>query len=226
MKKTIALVLLCMSLALILFARVQPLRSAELPYENEDRTDELICSPVPILPAAPAPTAKPTQKTMPEPSVLPLSSPDVTSAAAEALSPVPDSDYDSGSEPPQPVVTGQDIADLASQFVGYNYKYGGKDPEIGFDCSGFVYYCYGYYGIALNRTADAQAGNGVHVELDSLRPGDILCFYQSSSWIGHVGIYLGDGAYIHAEGSATGVVISDLEAHTGRIEARRIIDGE
>ena len=127
-------------------------------------------------------------------------------------------------EPNPEGVTGQDIVDLAMQFVGYKYKYGGKDPETGFDCSGLVYYCYGYYGIALNRTADAQAKNGAHVELDSLEPGDILCFYNGGSWIGHVGIYIGGGSYIHAEGSATGVVLSDLDERSCKIEARRIIE--
>lgn len=127
-------------------------------------------------------------------------------------------------EPNPQGVTGEDIVNLAMQFVGYKYKYGGKDPETGFDCSGLVYYCYGYYGITLNRTADAQAKNGAHVELDSLEPGDILCFYNGGSWIGHVGIYIGGGSYIHAEGSATGVVLADVETRTCKIEARRIIE--
>ena len=118
---------------------------------------------------------------------------------------------------------GQQIANYALQFVGYNYSWGGKDPSTGFDCSGLVYYVYGQFGYTLNRVAADQANNGVHV--DELQPGDILCFYSGSSYIGHVGIYLGDGMFVHAQNSATGVVISSLDGYYGTrgYEARRIV---
>jgi len=118
---------------------------------------------------------------------------------------------------------GSQIANYALQFVGYNYCWGGKDPSTGFDCSGLVYYVYGQFGYTLNRVADDQARNGVHV--DELQPGDILCFYSGSSYIGHVGIYIGDGMFVHAQNSATGVVISSLDGYYGArgYEARRIV---
>lgn len=118
---------------------------------------------------------------------------------------------------------GSQIANYALQFVGYNYTWGGKSPDTGFDCSGLVYYVYQQFGYTLNRVAADQANNGVHV--DELQPGDILCFYSGSSYIGHVGIYLGDGMFVHAQNSATGVVISSLDGYYGYrgYEARRIV---
>ena len=122
---------------------------------------------------------------------------------------------------------GQQIAQYALQFLGYDYCWGGKDPSTGFDCSGLVYYVYGQFGYTLNRVAQDQARNGVAVSADALQPGDILCFYSGSSYIGHVGIYIGDGMFVHAQNSATGVVITDLNGHYGQrgFEARRIVEG-
>lgn len=199
MKKSIWLFLLCAALALLLFLRVPGAAEPELDAEPVPPIPSLSPTPEPT----PSPTPEPTPSPTPEPTPLPTPRP--------------------GYDPNPQGITGQDIADLAMQFVGYNYKYGGIDPETGFDCSGLVYYCYGRYGISLYRTADDQTRNGVHAEPDSLLPGDILCFYQSSSWVGHVGIYVGNGQYVHAEGSATGVVLADVNTDC-KIEVRRIID--
>ena len=120
---------------------------------------------------------------------------------------------------------GVQIAQFALQFVGYNYSWGGKDPSTGFDCSGLVYYTYQYFGITLNRVAQDQARNGVAVSADELQPGDILCFYSGSSYIGHSGIYIGNGMFVHAQNSATGVVVTELTGHYAErgFEARRIV---
>ena len=119
---------------------------------------------------------------------------------------------------------GYQIAKYALQFVGYPYSWGGRDPS-GFDCSGFVYYVYEQFGITLNRVAQDQARNGYHVDASELQAGDILCFYSGSSYIGHVGIYLGYGMFVHAQNSATGVVITELAGHYSDrgFEARRIV---
>lgn len=121
--------------------------------------------------------------------------------------------------------TGREIADFALQFVGYNYSWGGKDPSTGFDCSGLMYYVYSQFGYTLNRVASDQARNGVHVDPSDLQPGDLLCFYSSGSYIGHVGMYIGDNQFVHASTSTTGVIISELSGYyTSRgYEARRII---
>ena len=120
---------------------------------------------------------------------------------------------------------GKQVADFALQFVGYNYSWGGKSPETGFDCSGLVYYTYQQFGYTLNRVACDQANNGVHVEHSDIQPGDILCFYSGGSYIGHVGIYIGNNQFVHASNSTTGVIVSSLEGYyTNRgYEARRII---
>ncbi len=119
---------------------------------------------------------------------------------------------------------GQQIAWYAYQYLGCPYSWGGRDPS-GFDCSGFVSYVYAHFGITLNRVAQDQAKNGYGVSASELQPGDILCFYSGSSYIGHVGIYIGFGKFIHAQNSATGVVITDLAGHYAErgFEARRIV---
>ncbi len=122
-------------------------------------------------------------------------------------------------------VTGQQIVDYALQFVGYRYVWGGTSPETGFDCSGFTQYVYKHFGYQLNRVACDQAKNGVHVEKDALQPGDVLCFYSSADYIGHVGIYIGNNRFVHASTSTTGVIISELNGYywTRGYEARRIV---
>lgn len=142
------------------------------------------------------------------------------------------SDYVSFAKPlvsprqnPQPVVSaGQRIADIAMQYLGYPYVYGGASPS-GFDCSGFVKYVYSQFGYALDRTAAAQSSDGVHVDRADLQPGDIICF-SNGGYIGHVGIYIGGGNFIHASGSTTGVIVTNLDSsgYSGRIaECRRIV---
>ncbi len=130
-------------------------------------------------------------------------------------------DYLSGSN----YEKGVQIAQYAMQFVGCNYCWGGRDPSTGFDCSGLVYYVYQHFGITLNRVAQDQALNGVPVSWDQLQPGDVLCFYSGSSYIGHSGIYIGNGMFVHAQNSATGVVITELYGHYAErgFEARRIV---
>lgn len=122
--------------------------------------------------------------------------------------------------------TGQDVANYAMQFVGSNYSWGGSSPSTGFDCSGLVYYVYKQFGYTLNRVAQDQAANGVHVDPGAIQPGDVLCFYSGSSYIGHVGIYIGDGKFVHASNSTTGVIISELAGYYSNrgFEARRIIN--
>ena len=122
--------------------------------------------------------------------------------------------------------TGQQIVNFALQFVGYRYSWGGKAPETGFDCSGFVYYVYSQFGYTLNRVACDQALNGVHVDAKDIQPGDVLCFYSNDNYyIGHTGIYIGNNKFIHASTSTTGVIISELNGYyfTRGYEARRIV---
>ncbi len=121
--------------------------------------------------------------------------------------------------------TGRQVADFALQYVGSPYCWGGIDPSTGFDCSGFTYFVYGHFGYTLNRVAAEQALNGRHVEAAELQPGDLLCFYSGGSYIGHVGIYIGNNMFVHAATSGTGVVTSELTGYYAGhgFEVRRII---
>lgn len=106
------------------------------------------------------------------------------------------------------VSEGQKIAAYARSFEGCRYSYGGESPK-GFDCSGFMFYLYGEFGYDIKRTATAQLANGYEVAYEDAEPGDIL-YFGSGSIAFHVGMYLGNDRFIHAENSGTGVVITDL----------------
>jgi N-acetylmuramoyl-L-alanine amidase len=106
---------------------------------------------------------------------------------------------------------GDKIVQTAMQYLGYRYVWGGMSPSVGFDCSGFVNYVYSQNGYSLNRVAqDIYNGSGWLVDSSSMQPGDILCFGWSIYSIGHVGIYIGNGQFIHACSSTTGVIVSNL----------------
>ena len=119
---------------------------------------------------------------------------------------------------------GRQIVEYALQFEGCPYVWGGMSPD-GFDCSGFTSYVFAHFGIKLHRVACDQANDGVAVDINALQPGDILCFYSSSDYIGHVGIYIGNNKFIHASTYTTGVIISELSGHyeTRGFIARRVI---
>ena len=92
---------------------------------------------------------------------------------------------------------GQAVAELAKQYLGTPYVYGGASPS-GFDCSGFVYYIYKQFGVTLNRVANDQMVNGTWVPFSEAMPGDIIGFKNSSGYVNHVGIYVGNGMMIHS----------------------------
>ena len=118
------------------------------------------------------------------------------------------------------------VVELAKSFVGYPYVWAGASPSIGFDCSGLVYYVYGQFGYNLHRPGDGQASDGIAVSEDDLQPGDIIIFANNyTGSIQHVGLYIGDGLMVHAQSSATGVVISkyDYDYNKYIYSIRRII---
>jgi peptidoglycan DL-endopeptidase CwlO len=106
--------------------------------------------------------------------------------------------------------TGQDIVNYAKNFLGVNYVYGGTSPS-GFDCSGLVYYCYRHFGYSVNRTAASLAYSGKAVSSSDLKVGDIILFTSTDGgYVGHTGIYIGGGQFIHAPHTGDVVKISSL----------------
>ena len=108
---------------------------------------------------------------------------------------------------------GSQIAQYALQYVGCPYVYGGSSPS-GFDCSGFTTYVMKHFGSSINRTASSQMDNGTSVSKSQLQPGDLVFFNSgnSSKRATHVGIYTGNGQFVHASTSTTGVIVSDLNS--------------
>lgn len=107
---------------------------------------------------------------------------------------------------------GEEIVAYAKQYLGCPYVYGGSGSSS-FDCSGFTMYVYKHFGYSLSHSASAQANRGEYVAKEDLQPGDLVFFleYPTMDGIGHCGIYIGDGEFIHASsGSGYCVKISTL----------------
>ncbi len=94
---------------------------------------------------------------------------------------------------------GNEIVEYAKTFLGVPYVSGGNTPS-GFDCSGFVQYVMANFGIQMPRSSTDQYSIGVRVDKSQLMPGDLVYFKYSasSSGLNHVGIYVGDGNFIHS----------------------------
>ena len=104
------------------------------------------------------------------------------------------------------------VADYSLNFQGTPYVWGGNDPLRGIDCSGFVKNMYGKIGVDLPRTAAEQALVGQPIyRLEDLRKGDRLYFWDKKRGkIGHTGIYLGDGSFVHSSSGRGGVATDYL----------------
>lgn len=124
--------------------------------------------------------------------------------------------------PPASAGTSSVVA-KAKQYIGSRYVYGGSTPS-GFDCSGFTSYVYKQFGVALNRTAAGQFGNGVAVSKSQLQSGDLVMFGKSG--INHVGIYIGGGQMVHAANPSRGVTIDTINSGyyaNNYVGARRVM---
>lgn len=135
-------------------------------------------------------------------------------------------------------VTGNQIVSYAKKFLGVPYVYGGASPS-GFDCSGFTMYVYEHFEISMPHGAQSQSKRGKNISankdsksslLNNLKPGDLVFFldYETMDEIGHCGIYIGEGNFIHASsGSGYCVKINSLLPgeyyNTRYCAARRIV---
>ncbi len=107
---------------------------------------------------------------------------------------------------------GDQIVAHAKQFLGTPYVYGGNGPNS-FDCSGFTKYVYSHFGVTLNRTATDQLANGTAISKSELQPGDLVFFRANTTKpVSHVGIYIGNGQFIHASTNTYSVQIDTLSS--------------
>jgi cell wall-associated NlpC family hydrolase len=114
------------------------------------------------------------------------------------------------------------VVAIAMRYLGIPYRWGGASPETGFDCSGFIMYVYAQVGVSLPHHAATQFGYGVPVSRDQLAPGDLVFF----DGLGHNGIYIGNGLFIHSPHTGDVVKISSLSQawYASRwVGARRIL---
>ena len=98
------------------------------------------------------------------------------------------------------------VVGIAMQYLGTPYVWGGASPVSGFDCSGFIMYVYAQVGVSLPHHAASQYNYGVPVSQDELQAGDLVFF----NGLGHAGIYIGGGQFIHAPHTGDVVKISSL----------------
>ena len=120
-----------------------------------------------------------------------------------------------------PVPIGVRAVEYAKRFIGTPYVWGGSSPG-GFDCSGLVRYVYEKFGIDLPHSSYADFDLGRPVGRWALKPGDLVFF----NGLGHVGLYIGHGRFIHAPHTGTTVQISTLSNSWGGYDgARRIVSG-
>ena len=110
--------------------------------------------------------------------------------------------------------------------VGTKYRYGGKAPETGFDCSGLVTHVFQHaWGLELPRSTQEQRRFGKPVKLKDLRAGDLVFYNTRDRPYSHVGIYLGDGRFVHAPRSGARVRVESLRSRYWRARfngARRL----
>ncbi|MCZ6766706.1 MAG: C40 family peptidase [bacterium] len=128
-------------------------------------------------------------------------------------------------EPKEP--TPADIIDYARTYMGAPYQYGGTSRK-GLDCSGLVYSVYDRFNVELPRTVREQVKIGAAVQRTDLIEGDLVFFKTSGRWpVGHVGIYVGDGKFIHASTTARRVRVDTLTQdyfHWRFAGARRVMN--
>lgn len=122
------------------------------------------------------------------------------------------------------------VVQTALDVMGMPYRWG-DDGEEGFDCSGLIQYAFGHHGITLPRRSADQARQGAPVprELDALLAGDVLTFATTGRSVSHVGLYLGNGKFIHSASGGVQISVLSPDDVSGRwwfrrwIGARRIV---
>lgn len=168
----------------ICYIRSDYMELTEIPYENQDSANS--------------------------PKFYKLGKSTGVTPSAAALNGTTASSGSSSSNSTTGSATGAQIVAEAKKYLGTPYVYGGASPS-GFDCSGFVYYVLKQFGYSPYRTPADQYKMGTYVAKSNLQPGDIVFFAGTyASGISHVGIYVGNGQFIHSPNSRSTVSYADL----------------
>lgn len=122
---------------------------------------------------------------------------------------------------PTPKPKGEQAVDIIKNYLGVPYLWGGTSPS-GFDCSGLVQYTYKQLGISISRTSYTQVNDGRKVDKSELKAGDLVFFARQGD-VHHVGMYIGNGQFIHAPQTGDVVKISNLSDRSDYYTARRIV---
>ncbi len=110
---------------------------------------------------------------------------------------------------PAPSTRGGQALDVARQYLGTPYRWGGESPATGFDCSGLMQYAFKQLGVDIPRVSQDQYTSGQQVPREALQPGDLV-FFSKAGDVHHVGMYVGDGKFLHAPRTGDVVKISSL----------------
>ena len=116
---------------------------------------------------------------------------------------------------PYTKILGEEIVDYGKQFIGTPYIWGGEDLRVGVDCSGLTQKVYQGFDINISRVSYMQVDDGTPVDKKELQPGDLVFFDttgNNSGQISHVGIFIKDDKFLHAD-STNGVMISSLNSN-------------
>lgn len=108
------------------------------------------------------------------------------------------------------IKTAHPVIEIAEKLKGKPYRYGGVTPK-GFDCSGLVHYAYGKAGLSIPRTTRDQYRASLRLPIENARPGDLLFFKINSRKLSHVGLYTGNGRFIHASTTKKRVAEASLD---------------
>jgi cell wall-associated NlpC family hydrolase len=103
------------------------------------------------------------------------------------------------------------VADFAVGMIGARYRFGGTDPIEGFDCSGLAFYAYTQAGYRIPRTSQEQFRAVRKIALGDADAGDLV-FFQDQEKLSHVGIYLGDGRFVHAPAGGQKVAVASMSS--------------
>jgi len=118
------------------------------------------------------------------------------------------------------------LAEIFKSLKNTPYVFGGNNPKFGLDCSSFTMYVYKKLGIELPRTARAQFNVGVPIRVENLKIGDLVFFRTYARYPSHVGIYIGNGKFIHFSSMYHGLAVSSLNSRYFKrrfIGAKRVL---